>query len=156
MPAAQMRRSPRSSGDGRLRASLAASLSHSRAYSASRCWVQNARVIAVISLKTGRTAAGSLGISAESAGLVTAGILPAPAPLVSHEIYRVCGTVRERVRKLVADEVAETVGDRFVAGILRREVGVCNAIRVSVLVRAVLLVRWRCVGGSVLRCVPLA
>jgi len=63
--------------------------------------------------------------------------------LVSHEIYRVCGTVRERVRKLVADEVAETVGDRFVAGILRREVGVCNAIRVSVLVRAVLLVRWR-------------
>jgi len=36
-----------------------------------------------------------------------------------------CGdVVRERVRLLVADEVAETVGGRFVAGILRREVGV--------------------------------
>jgi hypothetical protein len=31
--------------------------------------------------------------------------------------------VRERVRQLVADQVAETVGDRFVAGILSREVG---------------------------------
>lgn len=36
-----------------------------------------------------------------------------------------CGdAVRERVRQLVADQVAETVGDRFVAGLLRREVGV--------------------------------
>ncbi len=36
-----------------------------------------------------------------------------------------CGdAVRERVRRLVADEVAETAGDRFVAGILSREVGV--------------------------------
>lgn len=34
------------------------------------------------------------------------------------------GAVGERVRQLVADQVAETVGDRFVAGILGREVGV--------------------------------
>src|SRR6266536_215671 len=91
MPAAQMRRSPRSSGDGRLRASLAASLSHSRVYSASRCWVQNARVIAVISLKTGRTGAGSFGVPPESARLVTASILPGPAPSACRRRpYRVC------------------------------------------------------------------
>src|SRR6266542_3795142 len=60
MPAAQMRRSPRSSGEGRLRASLAVSLSHSRAYSASRCRAQNARLIAVIPLKTRRIAGREL------------------------------------------------------------------------------------------------
>jgi hypothetical protein len=72
MPAAQKRRSPRSSGHGRLRAGFAASLPHSYAYSVCRCCVQNASVIAVISSKTARSAAGIVRVSAE---FVTADIL---------------------------------------------------------------------------------
>ncbi len=42
-----------------------------------------------------------------------------------------CGdAVGERVRQLVAAEVAETVGHRFVAGILRWEVGSCERVPV--------------------------
>jgi hypothetical protein len=44
-----------------LRASFAASLTHSAAHSASKCCRQNVSVTAMISLKTGRIPAGTFG-----------------------------------------------------------------------------------------------
>src|ERR1035437_5203839 len=56
--AAQIRRSPRARGEGRLRASLAISLRHNCPYSASRCSAQNASVSLKISSQSSRSNSG--------------------------------------------------------------------------------------------------
>src|ERR1700704_4195191 len=64
MEAAQMRPSPRSSGEGRLRASLAAILALRRAYSSSRCSVQNPSIHSSTGSTVARTALGMRNASA--------------------------------------------------------------------------------------------
>src|SRR5713226_1170582 len=64
MEAAQMWPSPRSSGEGRFRASLAAILALRRAYSSSRCSVQNPSIHSSTGSTVARTALGMRNASA--------------------------------------------------------------------------------------------
>src|SRR3981081_2958231 len=64
MEAAQMRPPPRSRGEGRFRASLAAILALRRAYSSSRCSVQNPSIHSSTGSTVARTALGMRNASA--------------------------------------------------------------------------------------------
>lgn len=56
---AQIRRSPRSSGEGRLRASFAVSATDNSAYSASRCRRQKSAAVPATSSNTSHTVTGT-------------------------------------------------------------------------------------------------
>src|SRR4051794_25863466 len=91
-----MRGSPRSSGDGRLRARRAIRRRHSWPYSASSCSAQNASVISITSAARGRSATGIF--SAATSFMVAPSVVGAPgripAPSDGGPSRRVAMTLR--------------------------------------------------------------